>query len=43
LSEDRNEVNREVNTEKTKCMYVSRHQNVGQNHNILITNMFLHK
>jgi len=28
----------EVNTEKTKYMVVSRQQNVGQNHNLLIAN-----
>jgi hypothetical protein len=26
----------EVNTEKTKCMLLSRHQNAGQNHDIMI-------
>jgi hypothetical protein len=32
------EVGLEVNTEKTKCMLLSRHQNEGQNHNIKIAN-----
>jgi hypothetical protein len=32
------EVGLEVNTEKTKYMIVSRHQNVGQNHNLLVAN-----
>jgi hypothetical protein len=32
------EVGLEVNTEKTKYMRVSRHQNVGKNHNLLIAN-----
>jgi hypothetical protein len=35
------EVVLEVNTEKTKCMLMSCHQNVGQNHNLLITNKSL--
>jgi hypothetical protein len=30
------EVGLEVNTEKTKYMLLSRHQNVGQNHDIKI-------
>jgi hypothetical protein len=32
------EVGLEVNTEKTKYMLLSRHQNVGQNHDIKIDN-----
>jgi hypothetical protein len=32
------EVGLEVNTERTKCMLLSRHQNSGQNHNIKIAN-----
>jgi len=32
------EIGLEVNTEKTEYMVVSRQQNVGQNHNLLITN-----
>jgi ABC-type lipoprotein export system ATPase subunit len=32
------EVDLEVNTEETKYMVVSHHQNVGQNHNLLIDN-----
>jgi hypothetical protein len=32
------EVGLEVNTEKTKYMAMSRHQNAGQNHNLLIIN-----
>jgi hypothetical protein len=28
----------EVNAEKTKCMVMSRHQNAGQSHNLLIAN-----
>jgi hypothetical protein len=34
------EVALEVNTEKTKYMLLSRHQNAGQHRNIKITNMF---
>jgi hypothetical protein len=32
----------EVNTEKTKYIFISCHQNVGQNHILLITNKFKH-
>jgi hypothetical protein len=32
------EVVLEVNSEKTKYMVISHHQNAGQNHNLLITN-----
>jgi hypothetical protein len=32
------EVGLEVNTEKTKCMLLSCHQNAGQNHDIKSTN-----
>jgi hypothetical protein len=32
------EVGVEVNTEKTKCMLLSRHLNAGQNHDIKIAN-----
>jgi hypothetical protein len=28
----------EVNTEKTKYMFMSRHQNVGKNHSLVIGN-----
>jgi hypothetical protein len=35
------EVGLEVNTEKTKYMLLSRHQNVGQNHDIKIANRSL--
>jgi hypothetical protein len=28
----------EVNTERTKYLVISRHQTVGQNHNLLISN-----
>jgi hypothetical protein len=38
LSEASREVGLEVNTEKTKNMVVPHHQNIGQNHNFLITN-----
>jgi len=38
LSEAGKEVGLEVNTEKTKYMFVSHKQNVGQNHNLLIGN-----
>jgi hypothetical protein len=38
LLEDNKEDGVEVNTEKTKYMIVSRHQNVGQNHNSLFVN-----
>jgi hypothetical protein len=36
--ETSNEADLEVNTEKTKYMLLSRHQNPGQNHNIKIGN-----
>jgi len=32
------EVSLEVNTEKTKCVVMYHHQNIGQNHNLLIAN-----
>jgi hypothetical protein len=32
------EVGREVNTDKTKYMVVSRHQNAGQDHTLLFAN-----
>jgi hypothetical protein len=35
-----NEVGLEVNKEKTIHMFMSRHQNAGQNHNIKITNRY---
>jgi hypothetical protein len=38
LSEASREVGLEVNTEKTKYMVMSHHQNAGQNHNLLIAN-----
>jgi hypothetical protein len=34
LTDASKEVGREVNTEETKYMLVSRHQNAGQNHDI---------
>jgi hypothetical protein len=37
-SDANKEVGLEANTEKTKCMLQSHHQNAGQNHNIKITN-----
>jgi site-specific DNA-adenine methylase len=37
------EVGLEVNTEKTKYMLLSRHQNAGQNHDIKIANRFFEK
>jgi hypothetical protein len=37
----RKEVGLEVNTEKTKYMFLSRHQNAGQNHDIKIGNDLL--
>jgi hypothetical protein len=37
------EVALEVNTEKTKYMLLSRHQNAGQNHDINIANRSLQK
>jgi hypothetical protein len=40
LFEASREVGLEVNTEKTKYMVVSHHQNVGQNHNLLVANEF---
>jgi hypothetical protein len=36
LSETVKDVGLEVNTEKSKYIVVSHHQNVGQNHNLLI-------
>jgi hypothetical protein len=30
----------EVNTEKTKCMLMSRHQHAGRNHNVKTANRF---
>jgi hypothetical protein len=38
LSDASKEVGLEVNTEKTKYMLLSRHQNAGQNHDINIGN-----
>jgi hypothetical protein len=38
LLRDHKEAGLEVNTGKTKYMVVSHHQNVGQNHNLLIAN-----
>jgi hypothetical protein len=38
LLEARREVGLEVNTEKTKYMVTSRHQNACQNHSLLIDN-----
>jgi hypothetical protein len=32
------EVSLEINTEKTKYMFMSSHQNAGQNHKLLIAN-----
>jgi hypothetical protein len=40
LIEASKKVGREVNTEKTKYMLLSRQQNAGQNHDIRIANMF---
>jgi len=34
------EVGLEANTDRTKCMVVSRHQNVGQNDSLLIVNEY---
>jgi hypothetical protein len=34
------EVGLEVNTEKTKYMFLSRHQNAGQNHDIKLANRY---
>jgi hypothetical protein len=34
------EVGLDVNTEKTKYMVMSHHQNIGQNHNLLTANKF---
>jgi len=34
------EVCTEVNIQKTKCMVTSCHQNVGQNHNLMIDNKY---
>jgi hypothetical protein len=36
--EDRREIGAEVNTEKTKYMIMTCHQNAGQNNNLLIDN-----
>jgi hypothetical protein len=41
LLEASKEVCLKVNTEKTKYMVVSNHQNIGQNHNLLISNKSL--
>jgi hypothetical protein len=38
LIDSSKEVGPEVNTEKTKYMFLSRHQNAGQNHDIKIAN-----
>jgi hypothetical protein len=38
LLEASREVSLEANTEKTKFMIVSHHQNVGQSHNLLTSN-----
>jgi len=38
LLEASREAGLEVNTEKTTCIVVSHHQNVGQNHNLLNAN-----
>jgi hypothetical protein len=38
LIDDSKEVGLDINVEKTKCMLLSRHQNVGQNRDIKITN-----
>jgi hypothetical protein len=39
LLEASREVDLEVNTEKTKYMVISHHQNAGQNHSSLIANI----
>jgi hypothetical protein len=41
LLEASKEAGLEVNAEKTKYMVVSRHQNVRQNHNLLIAKVML--
>jgi len=38
MLETSREVDLDVNTEETKYMVVSRHQNIGQNHNLLTDN-----
>jgi hypothetical protein len=38
LLKDSKEVGLQANAEKTKYMVVSRHQNAGQNHSLLIAN-----
>jgi hypothetical protein len=38
LTDDSTDVSLEINVEKTKYMLLSRHQNVGQNRDIKITN-----
>jgi hypothetical protein len=38
LIDSSKEVGLEVNTEKTKCMLLSRHQNAGQNYDLKIAN-----
>jgi hypothetical protein len=40
LLEASREVDLEANTEKTKFMVTSRHQNAEQNHNLLIANKY---
>jgi hypothetical protein len=40
LLEASGEVGPEVNANKTKYMFVSHHQNIGQNHSLLIANQY---
>jgi len=35
-----NKVGLEINAEKTECMFISHHQNAGQNHSIKIVTTF---
>jgi hypothetical protein len=40
ISEAGKEVGLEVNAEKTKYLFMFHHQNVGENHNLMIANKF---
>jgi hypothetical protein len=39
LTDASKEVGREVNSEETKCMLLSRHQNAAKNHDVKITDV----
>jgi hypothetical protein len=40
MSDTSDEVGWEAKAEKTKCMFVSHHQYIGQNHNIKMADKF---